>query len=1417
MSTWNLGINDVTEQEQAFKDKLSSKDGHIAALQTQLMKQAQEMQELQGTYNEKLRKLADETNHTLQLEAELNACSESLRNEKIGSQNLTQTLAAARETVKQKDLDARDLHANLESLSHLSDGYKSRADKLAQEKATLEARVRELQAIHRQAGAPPTTPGHRRTATRSRSRSSSPSRARINILEQELVQMRSSLSQKENDILLANEKVSHAHEELIRTGNEKTALEKRTSRQLAEAQASVEEKEEELRNMQGMLGNHSRERELEQRIEEDEAKILALEQSSRADQAKHSQEEKEWKKQEKELKSELKVLKSELQRERVSESEREIELIKEKEEALDQRDDARAKLTTLEESLRIREAQIHQGNLEESTTAVTLHEDAMDVDDATAANVEKLLRAIDRLRAERNDLQTRFEVEALKAKLAGQSAKTIEELRTELAALSAQAAALLKDQESRTCAVEDLSDPCSSCDHIHGQLLQDKLKDTEVKLEVTRDDLDTEFEQALAGDYFKQQLDVLANLQNELSVVQRNLRDAEGRYSDLQFHQLDAMSKTEATRMLQKELTEERARVGRRDDHIAMLQHDIQRLETNLRLQEERLGEMTMELEMMGAAKDAMVDDCADAREARDGALAKLEMLEMEMETRLEEGDQAVEALVRVVVETVGGARDSVRIQCERTRLAKEALTGLEGEHSKALRALEEREVLLRSRGTIGDEFRQSTVALAVARVGLGKAMSHLQEITEDKEILEREIQSQQDDLDHSLADRKALATQLETVQHQAADAALDFANRTATLEQQIQDLRNTISDIEETHHIAIEELVQSKERLATTLNQAQQSLVESDSSDGLARLRQQHTLELSEAQARLSESQGRWRTCDYLTRQPSKSLRNLQGICSRLLSYNKQQRKAGRRSRRRPRAFGRTWIMPCRSNRRSKLPVTSCKRHLIASRKSSRRFRINRRASSSMLSSNTPQFKGGLRANLPELQAKLDVQSRELDAAVDSRKADKTIHEKELNRLELQRKNAESVVVELQLESLQDEKSSLQQEITTLEAEIQRSISLGRFQESQLKESEAKITSLTEELEQIQASLAHSEKAAKAAEVHLSLQGAQHKREMADLNRQLGALRSQPNLQKAVSELEERNNEMEELLRNKCAEIEENDDRALEMLKENKKLTTKVESLTRKVQNLQTKLAAAKASMSSPSNPIPAVQSSSAASASSSGSKNVISRSRSNTLTNAPSAPTIPPVPPLPKYVTSLSTNAPSPASRTPLHRAVSGPSSLSRPKTPERRVAQPPPVFKARTPERRTISSPLEALSSSTIIACETLAPQGFTVDSLPSREVGEDNSTTPRVRRVLSGFQSGFTPVRNQARPMIPIPSPKRLMMSASVRSSPVIADVTNSPRGRSAKGKGGWLGKIRNTSSQTTSRPGDSRPRFERDTS
>ena len=69
-------------------------------------------------------------------------------------------------------------------------------------------------------------------------------------------------------------------------------------------------------------------------------------------------------------------------------------------------------------------------------------------------------------------------------------------------------------------------------------------------------------------------------------------------------------------------------------------------------------------------------------------------------------------------------------------------------------------------------------------------------------------------------------------------------------------------------------------------------------------------------------------------------------------------------------------------------------------------------------------------------------------------------------------------------------------------------------------------------------------EKAARSAEVKLDLQTAQHNKAVESLKKELAVLQETAKLEETVLDLQERNAEMEELLRSKCQEIEENDDR---------------------------------------------------------------------------------------------------------------------------------------------------------------------------------------------------------------------------------------------------------------------------------
>lgn len=239
-------------------------------------------------------------------------------------------------------------------------------------------------------------------------------------------------------------------------------------------------------------------------------------------------------------------------------------------------------------------------------------------------------------------------------------------------------------------------------------------------------------------------------------------------------------------------------------------------------------------------------------------------------------------------------------------------------------------------------------------------------------------------------------------------------------------------------------------------------------------------------------------------------------------------------------------------------------------------------------------------------------------------------------------------------------------------------------------------------------------------------------------------------------------------------------------MLKENKKLTAKVESLSRKVQNLQTKLVAAKAAN-------PTTKASPEIEAGP-------SRLRSNTLSSIPQMPVIP--------AQSDST----PIARSSSTRVVSVPSSLPRPKTPERR--RPVSVFKALSPDKRASivdPSPVTSMAGKKRPIEDDylpIGPHGFSAECVPRDDVepiveAPSEPTTPRVRRVLSSIQSGFTPVRHQnKRPIAPLPSPRRSDL-AFMKSPP--ADVNNDSHASlpiiasgEKSSKRSWLGKIRGVS-------------------
>ncbi|KAH9964268.1 hypothetical protein BC827DRAFT_1127956 [Russula dissimulans] len=84
-------------------------------------------------------------------------------------------------------------------------------------------------------------------------------------------------------------------------------------------------------------------------------------------------------------------------------------------------------------------------------------------------------------------------------------------------------------------------------------------------------------------------------------------------------------------------------------------------------------------------------------------------------------------------------------------------------------------------------------------------------------------------------------------------------------------------------------------------------------------------------------------------------------------------------------------------------------------------------------------------------------------------------------------------------------------------------------------------------ELEQVKEKCAHAERDGKAAEIQLTFVASQHDQTLAALKREIQLLRAATRPDERVQELEEKISYMDELMRSKTQEIEENDDRFIE------------------------------------------------------------------------------------------------------------------------------------------------------------------------------------------------------------------------------------------------------------------------------
>lgn len=1023
------------------------------------------------------------------------------------------------------------------------------------------------------------------------------------------------------------------------------------------------------------------------------------------------------------------------------------------------------------------------------------------------------------------------------------------------------------------------------------------------------------------------------HLEADLDAAREELSDVEARYAAQLAGLATAGESGRGTQaVLRAQVGELQDRVMRRTQQIGEHQHDIKRLETNLKLQEERIMEMTTELDVAQSERVAMLEDCRTTREQRDDAMQRCDELEEAMEALEEARKVEVEAVLQVAFAAEAARREVV----VRARSATEAASSGRVALEDRIRTVEQEKSELSSRLEVlaaeRDQLAQAAEhELASTRAQLEEASSTTRATEEAKSLAESQITDLQDQLQAKEREITSLRNQL-AVAHanhedrQSLEGSL-FAQEKAALESRLQEARTAHSELETLHRETVDklrgveaELKRAEDELACQLaNGTAHSDAEERLREEIGQVKEEHAKEIQDLeeqintlsaeiedsmrlrreadssrqvvedelaqtkeqlQSRLAEAGESLDAADRLEAELTQAKESyeerIQGLNGQLEVLENELREATRQKQDLESQHAQaTEELRAQETATSEAQeqVKAIEDRLVELKETyeedlrnlrSQLEDANKALEDAKASANAQQRDtvDELTRTIEELQDRLTVLTREADEYRSELDEEKAAHARiresttaEMREIMAMRDEAEVALTEAEqelpglraqlehaessLRAVEEEKLSLQYQATNLEAEVQRAKSLQRFLESQAAESEHRIASLDAELVDLRAKCMSLDKLAQSKEANLAMQSIQHEQTIASLKRELNALRTQPRFEDELAELQEKNAEYEELLRAKCLEIEENDDKFIDMLKEKKKLNNKVDSLNRKVQNLQTKLnaateAAAKASSPPPAPPPkpPVVFSPSPAFAlapspiisgpsfTSTSRPTPSSRQRVVTAPTSRFSPENVAPPPMPTY------KPKTPESRS---RMMSGPSSSSRPKTPESRPSHMP-VFKARTPERHRVptTTRAEIPNSSSLIGvkrrapddfddCGTVPPQTFTADSAPSGPAAEVvQPTTPRLRKALQSMRSGFTPVRHTTS-RAGSASPRRATTGGS-GPAPLphtISDVTNSPRAAShsetgkAAAKKGWLGKIKAAPSSQprgfTSRP------------
>ncbi|KAF8506642.1 hypothetical protein F5888DRAFT_17858 [Russula emetica] len=917
---WNIDYEHDSEEVILLKKHIAEQDNRYFTLQSQLIRAKNALDDNRATLDETTSKLHMEADRALRLDEELRGCKENLDREKVMRQNADLTVRSAAEREKQEELTRRELQQALESISSSDTASNAIISNLRNEKVALERRMRELEANLQQVitAATPKRKG--------RARSSSFSDVRITALERDLGESQASMMELRAELGKAREKLRRTEDDLCRVENDKTVLERRTSDDIKNMRGIIASKDEEIMRLSGGVDAglaQEREEELIRRVEEEEAKVLALEQllsETRDLKAMESA----LQKAEKRLAAEMSKVKG-LEEKNVGLN-RDVK--RTRHELEETRSQAQALKTALDESTSLvhalqaqERALTAQVNSQQEKIRSLREPESLPPSSAPSTNgdvdfaadvqtIEKLLAAVDRLRGERDKLrrqleflqmESKFTIEALESKINSGATLTnaaataedprvsqlqgeVQELLERLARANPRSGMLLPSSAMDSSRLDLIaSASLVMVGHLQSQIDHDVQLNDQARGEMfdmgrhlnntrhQRDDLLLQVEhlqsQVAANTRNREQWQELqsdlagktarlsnitrsledaeternslkvevVNLQNDMALAQEELKQAEQRYSNLQNQQLSSMSTTQVNRKLKEQIEDLEGRVARRTEQIGIHQHDIKRLETNLRLQEDRIAEMTTELEVAMSEKESMVEDCADAREARDRTLKKAEDLEEAMET-LETQLQSLEEQREVELTTLIKIWSSVLSQSRSSTSHLHSITHqmgavnadvvqklqqLSAEHNCTTAVLNkqasELELAHQAAMTHREETREAVVALAVVQTSNAESQRTM---LHSRDRICDLLSETRDELNDRFEEINSLQDQLRMLRSQGdertAEQQSDRSVEIAKLQQANADLGRLRADLES-------QLTQSREELCLAIEQRDQ------------------------------------------------------------------------------------------------------------------------------------------------------------------------------------------------------------------------------------------------------------------------------------------------------------------------------------------------------------------------------------------------------------------------------------------------------------------------------------------------------------------------------------------------------------------------------------------------------------------